>query len=70
MYVVSFRIPFRVMGTTQYVNGSLLSPVVYRPGARIKVQNNELSLAAGQVILSQLTRRKADSFKWSIVNEL
>jgi len=62
MYVVSFRIPFTIMGRTQYVNGSCRSPVRLLKGEKIFVTSNEASLAQAEVIESTPTQR--NDFHW------
>lgn len=68
MYVITFRIPYTVMGRRQYLNGSCLSPSSYNQGFIIQVVDkfaSEKIVANAEVIESRLTNRV--NFSWEIL---
>ncbi len=66
MYVISFRIPFNVLGTTQYVNGAGFSTRAHKPGKFVHVMNDDVSGIVAEVIDSRPTKRT--DFPWTLVN--
>ena len=67
MYVVSFRIPFVVMGKRQYLNGSAHSKTLKSGSSIITVSGPHASAVEAEVIDSHLTSRSPDTFEYKIV---
>ena len=68
MYATSFRIPFTVIGKTQFVNGGTQTFFPYDPGLTITVVNHQGSSFQAEVIESKRTLRYRDTFEWKIVD--
>lgn len=67
MYVISFRIPYRIFNRVCYINGSALSKKQYNKGDCILVEEingpTSLSVAPAEVIDSRFTSRNDFPFK-------
>lgn len=69
MYAVSFRIPFKVMGRTQYINGAFHSSVPYRTGELVRVtEAGPLRAVDAEVINNTGTTRDRASYNWSLAS--
>jgi hypothetical protein len=71
MFAISFRIPFTILNTVQYVNGSALSSKKFEKGDIISIVDksrpSEYSALEAVVIESVSSRREYSSFKWGII---
>ena len=72
MFAISFRIPFTILNTIQYVNGSALSSKKFKNGDIISIVDkswsSECSALEAEVIESASSRREYSSFKWRIIS--
>lgn len=71
MFTISFRIPFYVLGTRHYINGSALYREWLKPGTIVSVVDRSWSSGynglEAEVVRSHGSQRTHDSFKWGIV---
>ena len=71
MVVISFRIPFKVLGTTQYVNGSAIYHEHLKKGRVISVVDKAYvsgysGVIQAEVIDTRESKKGPDDFKWRV----
>ena len=69
MFAVSFRIPFHLYGTIQYINGSAhtVAPPANAKGKQVTVFSTRYGRVNAEIVEVNRTSRPASTFEWGLV---